>query len=162
MLVISFKNTALFKRGVWLTAAALLVFVAAPSVLDGSVRQNPLPGIFALAILGAFLAYVFRKSQIHRLADEVVDCDTHLKVRRGRTELIVLWANIAAAEVSTFSGLHRITVRLRAPTKLGNKIEFLPQASLWSNLAAVKRVAMSITDRADSAKGVATRISGAG
>jgi len=108
------------------------------------------------------LAYVFRKSQIHRLADEVVDCDTHLKVRRGRTELIVPWANIAAAEVSTFSGLHRITVRLRAPTKLGNKIEFLPQASLWSNLAAVKRVAMSITDRADSAKGVATRISGAG
>jgi hypothetical protein len=154
MLVISFRNTALFKRGVWLTAAALMVFVAAPSVLDGSVRQNPLPGVFALGILGAFLAYVFRKSQIHRLADEVLDCDTHLKVRRGRTELMVALTNVAAAEVSTFSGIHRITVRLLEPTKLGNKIEFLPQASLWSNLAAVKRVAISLTDRADRAKGV--------
>ena len=154
MLVISFKNTALLKRGVWLTVAALMVFVAAPSVLDGSARQNPLPSVFALGILGAFLAYVFRKSQIHCLADEVVDCDTHLKVRRGRTQLIVPMAKVAAAEVATFSGIHRITVRLREPTKLGNKIEFLPQASLWSNLSAVQRVAMSLTQRANPVQGV--------
>ena len=28
------------------------------------------------------------------------------------------------------------------------KIEFLPQASLWSNLAAIKTVALSLTERA--------------
>jgi hypothetical protein len=153
MPVISFKNTSLFKRGVWLSAAALIVFVAAPSVLDGSVRQNPVPSVFALGILGAFIAYFLRKTQIHRLADEVVDCESHLKVRRGRTELIVPFANVAVAEVATFSGIHRITVRLREPTKLGSQIDFLPQASLWSNLSAVKRVAMSLTDRANPGKG---------
>jgi hypothetical protein len=153
MPVISFKNTSLFKRGIWLSAAALIVFVAAPSVLDGSVRQNPLPGLFALGILSAFMAYFLRKTQIHRLADEVVDCESHLKIRRGRTELIVPLANVAMAEVFTFSGIHRITISLREPTKLGSKIDFLPQASLWSNLSGVKRLAMNLTDRAKQAKG---------
>ena len=31
MQVISFKNTALFKRGIWLSAAALIAFVAGPA-----------------------------------------------------------------------------------------------------------------------------------
>jgi hypothetical protein len=56
--VISFKNTTLFKRGVWLTAAALIAFV-------------------------------------------------------------------------------------------GARIQFLPQATLWSNLSGVKRVASRLTDRAN-------------
>jgi hypothetical protein len=55
--------------------------------------------------------------------------------------------------VSTSSGIHRITVRLRAPTKLGSTIEFLPQASLWSNLPGVQRVAAGLTERGNQAKG---------
>jgi hypothetical protein len=82
----------------------------------------------------------------------VVDHDDHLTVRRGRTEEIIHFSNIAGAEVSTGSGLHRITVRLREPTALGMRIEFLPQASLWSNLSGLKRVASSLTDRAQQAK----------
>ena len=150
--VISFKNTILLKRGVWLTAAALIAFVVTPSVLDGSLQQNPASSLFAPGILCAFFALFLRKTQIHRLADEVMDCDDHLKVRRGRTEETIRFSNIATADVSTSSGLHRITVRLRQPTKLGAQIDFLPQASLWSNLTGVKRVATSLTDRANQAK----------
>jgi hypothetical protein len=125
MRVISFRNTVLFKRGIWLSAAAFLC---------------------------AFFVYFLRKTQIHRLADEVMDCDDHLKVRCGRTQEIIRFSNVATADVSTSGGIHRITVRLRQPTKLGGQIEFLPQASLWSNLAGVKRVAAGLTDRANQAK----------
>jgi hypothetical protein len=152
MRVISFKNTVLFKRGIWLTAAALLAFAATPAVLDGSLWQNPASSLFAVGILCAFFVYFLRKTQIHRLADEVMDCDDHLNVRRGRTQEIIRFSNIAAADVSTSGGIHRITVRLRQPAKLGRQIEFLPQASLWSNLSGVKRVASGLTDRANQAK----------
>ena len=143
----------MFKRGIWLTAAALLAFAVTPSVLDGSLRQNPASSLMAVGILCAFFAYFLRKTQIHRLADEVTDCDDHLKVRRGRTEETIRFSNIATADVSTSSGIHRITVRLRQPARLGGQIEFLPQASLWSNLPGVKRVAANLTDRANQAKG---------
>jgi len=153
MQVISFKNTALFKRGIWLTAAALIAFAVTPSALDGSLRQNPLSSLFVVGILCVFFGYFLRKTHIHRLADEVTDCGDHLKVRRGRTEATIPLSDIEAADVSTSSGIHRITVRLRQPTVLGGQIEFLPQASLWSNLPGVKRVAAGLTDRANQAKG---------
>jgi hypothetical protein len=153
MQVISFKNTVLLKRGIWLTAAALIAFVVTPPALDGSLRQNPASSLFAAGILCAFFVYFLWKTQFHRLADEVMDCADHLKVRRGRTEETIRFSNIATADVSTSAGIHRITVRLRQPTKLGGQIEFLPQASLWSNLAGVKRVAAGLTDRANQAKG---------
>jgi hypothetical protein len=152
MRVISFKNTALFKRGIWLTAAALLAFAVTPSALDGSVWQNPASSLFAVGILCGFFVYFLRKTQIHRLADEVMDCDDHLNVRRGRAREIIPFSNIATADVSSSGGIHRITVRLRQPAKLGRQIEFLPQASLWSNLPGVKRVASGLTDRANQAK----------
>jgi hypothetical protein len=151
MQVISFKNTVLFKRGIWLSAAALIAFVFAPSALDGSLRQNPASGLFAAAVLGAFFAYLLWKTQFHRLADEVLDCEDHLKVRRGRVEATIHFSQVAAADVSTGGGIRRITVRLRESTRLGMKIEFLPQASLWSNMSGLKRLASGLTNRANQA-----------
>ena len=150
--IISFRNTALFKRGVSLTAAALVAFVLIPSVLDGGFVQDPTPHLFAVCILCAFFVYFLRKTQIHRLADEVMDCEDHLKVRRGPTEELIPLKTVSQAEVWTSSGIHRITVRLGESTALGNQIEFLPQASLWSNLPAVQRLAHSLTERAKQAK----------
>ena len=67
MQVISFKSTRLFKRGIWLSGAALMAFVAAPSVIDGSLRSDPASRVFALGILAAFFVYFLRKTQIHHL-----------------------------------------------------------------------------------------------
>jgi hypothetical protein len=152
MQVISFRNTLLFKRGIWLSAAALIAFVMTPSALNGGLWRNPVPNWGAVCILAGFLVYFLRKTPIHRLADEVMDCEVHLKVRRGKSEEIIPFSNISVASVSSSSGLHRITVRLSEPTKLGAQIEFLPQASLWSNLSGVERVAASLTDRAKQAR----------
>jgi hypothetical protein len=145
---ISFKKTTLFKRGIWLSAAALILFVVAPSALNGDLWRNPLPSAIAVAILCAALSYFFWKTQMHRLADEVLDCRDSLKVRRGRVEDTIPFSNVAAVEVSSSGGFHRITVRLRERSKFGNRVEFLPQASLWSNLTAIRGLAQDLSERA--------------
>jgi hypothetical protein len=155
MRAISFKNTALFKRGVWLSALALLAFVAAPSALDGDLWRNPLPSTIAMGLLAVALVYFFWKTQLHRLADEVLDCQNSLKVRRGRRTETIPLSNVAGAEVVSGGGLHRITLRLRERSPLGRQIDFLPQASLWSNLPAIKLIALDLTERANDARALA-------
>jgi hypothetical protein len=148
MQAISFKNTRLFKRGIWLSAAALIAFVAAPSAVDGELWRNPVPSAIAIGLLCAALVYFFWRTQMHRLADEVLDCQDSLKVRRGRLEETIPLSNVSGAEVLSRGGFHRITVRLHERSKLGRKVDFLPQASLWSNLPAIKSVALNLTERA--------------
>ena len=146
---LSFKNTTLFKRGIWLSAAALVAFVAAPSALDGNLWRNPLPSAIAIGILCAALGFFFWKTQIHRLADEVLDCGNSLQVRRGSVEETLPLSQLAAVEVSSSGGFHRITLTLRQRSALfGARIEFLPQASLWSNLAAIRELAQDLGERA--------------
>jgi hypothetical protein len=149
--LISFKQTTLLKRGFWLSAAALIAFVMLPSVIEGSLWQNPLPTVMALCVLVAFFGYFLWKLPIHRLADSVIDCHDHLVARRRWTQESIPLANVAAAQVSTALGVHRIAIRLRIPSRLGQQIEFLPQASLWSTLSGVQQVASDLSDRANRA-----------
>jgi hypothetical protein len=152
MQVISFKNTALFKCGIWLSAAALIAFAAAPSAVGGDLWPNPVPSAIAIGLLCAALVYFFWRTQMHRLADEVLDCQDSLKVRRGRIEETIPLSNVSMAEVISRGGFHRITVRLRERSKLGRQIDFLPQASLWWNLPAIRIVALGLTERGNRAR----------
>ncbi len=128
---------------------ALILFVAAPAALNGSLWRNPLPSAIAVGILCAALIYFFWNTQMHRLADEVLDCGDRLKIRRGRTEETIPLSQVSAAEVTSGGGFHRITLRLTERSKhFGDRIEFLPQASLWSNLAALKSLAQDLSERA--------------
>lgn len=151
MQVISFKNSRLFKRGMWLTAAALIAFVIFPAALDGSLIGNPIPHVFAVGVLVGCWAIFFWKTQMHRVADEVVDCGDHLRVLRGRIEEDIALTKISTADASTHVGIPRITVQLRELSRFGGRIEFLPQASLWSSLPAVQRVARGLAERARGA-----------
>jgi hypothetical protein len=146
--VISFKDTILYKRGVWLSAAALVAAVAAPSVIDGSIFSQPIVHIVPLCILIGFWIYFLQKARFFGIADEVVDCGDHLKVRRARTEIAIPFSTIASAEVTTTFRMHRITIHLREPAKIGSRIEFWPQASLWSNIFRVRQLALSLAERA--------------
>jgi hypothetical protein len=155
MQVLSFKNTALFKRGVWLSAAALLAFVAAPAALNGELwSNNPVPSAIAFGLLLAALVYFFWRTQVHRLADDVLDCQDSLKVSRGRTEETIPLSNVSAVEILSSGGFHRLSIRLHDRSKFGRKIDFLPQASLWSNLPAIKAVALDLTERAHQARAI--------
>jgi hypothetical protein len=153
MQVISFKSSRLFKRGMWLTAAALTAFVIFPAALDGSLLGNPIPHVFAVGVLVGCWAIFFWKTQVHRVADEVVDCGDRLRVVRGRIEEDIAFSKISAVDVSTHVGIPRVTVHLRELCRFGRRIEFLPQASLWSNPAGVLRVVSDLTERASQAKG---------
>jgi hypothetical protein len=148
MQVISFKDTILYKRGFWLSAAALVAAVAAPSIVDGSLLAQPVVHVVPICILIGFWVYFLQKGRFFSIADEVVDCGDHLKVRRGRTAVDIPFSNISSAEVSTAYRMHRITIHLREPTKVGNRLDFWPQASLWGNLFAVQQVVLDLAGRA--------------
>jgi hypothetical protein len=152
--VLSFKSTALFKRGVWLSAAALLAFVIAPAALSGELRSNPLPSVIAVSLALAAVVYFFWTTQAHRLADEVLDGEDSLKVRRGRIEETIPLSSVSAVDVTSRGGFHRITIRLRRRTKLGRQIEFLPQASRWSNPVAIKALVLDLAERARQARAI--------
>jgi hypothetical protein len=147
MQVISFKNTALFKRGIWLSTATLVVFALSPFLLDGRLWRQPASSLIGVDLLVLIFGLLLWRTRFHLWADEVIDADVHLVVTRGKNMLPVLFSNIASAEVMTFSGVHRIVVRLHESTPVGKRIEFLPQASLWSNLPAVQRIAASLANR---------------
>ena len=153
MQVISFKDTILYKRGFWLSAAALVAALAAPSVVNGSIFNQPVVHIVPLCILIGFWVYFLQKGRFFSIADEVIDCGDHLKVRRARIKVIIPFSTITSAEVRTDYRMHRITIHLRERTKIGNHIDFWPQASLWGNLFAVQQLAVSLAERAKEAGG---------
>jgi hypothetical protein len=154
---IAFKHTILYKRGFWLSAAALVAAVAAPSIVDGSIFVNPVVQIVPICILIGFWIYFLRRARFFSIADEVVDCGESLKVRRGRHEAVIPFADITSAEVMTSYRMHRITIHLRQKSKLGNRIDFWPQASLWGNLFGVQQVALYLANRAAEAREAAAR-----
>jgi hypothetical protein len=153
MQVISFKDSVLYKRGFWLSAAALVAAVAAPSVADKSIFNQPVVHVIPICILIGFWIYFLQNGRFFSIVDEVVDCGEYLKVRRARTEIKIPFSSISAAVVSTAYRMHRITLQLREQTKLGTSIDFWPQASHWGNLSAVQQVANGLADRARRAGG---------
>jgi len=153
MQVISFKDTTLYKRGFWLSAVALVAAVAAPSFVDRSIFNQPIVHIVPICILMGFWLYFLQSGRFFSIADEVVDCGDHLKVRRARLDVEIRFSNILTAEVSTAYRMHRITIHLRERTNIGERVDFWPQASLWGNLFAVQQIAMDLADRAKRVSG---------
>jgi len=153
MRVISFRNTILLKRGIWLSAATMMAYAIAPSALNGELWRQPLIGLVPLVVLVAFWAYLLRRTMFFQIADEVVDCGDHLQVRKGRTDVLIAFPDLSAAHVSSFLRMHWITLTLRQPTKAGNRVAFLPQASLWGNLPAIEQLAAQLAARAGQAGG---------
>lgn len=153
MQVISFRDTAMFKRGVWFSAAALIAFAATGPMVSGAMWSHPLINSVPLVLIGGLCWFVLGKSRLHRFADEVVDCGPQLKVRRGYVEESLSFAEIATVEVSNFMGIPGIVVRLRDAGKHGGRIDFLPQAGLWGNPAAQQNLAMGLATRAQQAHG---------
>jgi hypothetical protein len=148
MQTISFKDTTLYKRGFWLSAAALVAAVAAPSLVDKSIFNDPIVHIVPICILSGFWIYFLQMGRFFDIADEVVDCGDSLKVRRGRMKAEIGLSNILSAEVSTTFRMHRITIHLRERTNIGKRVDFWPQASLWGNTFAVQQIATDLADRA--------------
>jgi hypothetical protein len=147
--VISFRETVLFKRGVVLSVLALIVCTATPAFAGAGPAL--IPSLAATGAMAAVCAYFVYRTRMLALVDEVMDCEDHLKVRRGRREVTIPMSGIRGAEISSAAGIHRITLRLRAAGELGGTLDFLPQASLWSNRPVLNAMAGELTARARQA-----------
>jgi len=101
--VISFKDTVLYKRGFWLSAVALVAAVAAPTVVDRSIFDQPVVHAIPICVLIGFCIYLLQNGHFFSIADQVVDCGDYLLVRRARTEVKIPFSSIAAAEVATLT-----------------------------------------------------------
>jgi hypothetical protein len=148
MRIISFNNTALLKRGIWLSIAALTAYAAAPALSNGGPWRVQLASLLPLGVLLCFWAYFLRRTAFYRLADEVIDCIDHLEVRSGRAEARIALRSISTIEVASYLRVHWISIRLTETCALGDRIAFLPQASLWGNLPAIRRMASQLSERA--------------
>ena len=146
-------------RSFWLRVIVLVAFVLVVEVFAGSLQRAPVTSIVSLFILVGFWYYFYRKmSNIELLVDEVFDCDTSLKVRRGGIEEIVPLSNISKVEVPSM-GVDRIAVYFAMATTLGQQIDFIPdnlsKSKSWSlKLAELNRLAADLNARANRAQGV--------
>ncbi len=146
-------------RRFWLRVIALIGIAFVVLIFDGSVQRAPIVSVIPLFILIGLWYYFYRKmSHVDFFADEVFDCDTSLKVRRGKIEEMVPLTNISKVEVRSV-GIDRISVHIAPATTLGQQIDFIPdsasQSKSWSlKLTELNRVAADLNARADRARGI--------
>jgi hypothetical protein len=146
-------------RSFWLRVIVLVGVVLAVQIFEGGLRRAPATSIVPVIILVGLWYYFHRKmSNISLLVDEVFDCDTSIKVRRGSVEEMVPLSNISKVEVP-MAGVDRIAVHFAMPTTLGQQIDFIPanlsKLKSWSlKLAELNRLAADLNARANRAQRV--------
>ena len=141
----------------WLRVIVLVGVVLAVQMFEGNLRRAPVTSILPLVMLVGFWYYFHRKiSHMGLLVDEVFDCDTSLKVRRGSIEEMVPLSNISKVEVPRM-GVDRIAVHFAMATTFGQQIDFIPDdvSKSWSlKLAELNRLAADLNARANRSRGV--------
>jgi hypothetical protein len=152
MRLISYRNTAMAKLAVWFGAAGILVVIATPALVNGSLAPDARPAFGGVCALAALLFIGLWRARIHALADQVLDCGEYLEVRRGQIRENIPFATILGVTGTSFAHFGRLTIRLVAPTRLGTEIDFMPHAHLWSNPVEINRFAAALTARANRAR----------
>jgi hypothetical protein len=152
MRVISYRNSAFLKLAIWFGTAGLAVAVATPFVLQGGASDELPARVAGLCALAGLFAFALAKTRIHGLADVVIDCGDYLEVRRGQLRENVPFAKIRSVEGKSLGIVSRLTIRLEAPTRFGEQIEFLPEEHLWASPGDLKRLAQALTARATRAR----------
>ena len=144
---ISSGQTFFIKRifpAFWFGFLALFLVIGAAT---GAWRKEPVFVIQPL-LMAAFGFFLFRKL-LWDLADEVRDGGNYLLVRRGSVEERIALASVMNVDSSQFTNPRRITLRLRAASKLGDQIVFIPKTSFQLNPFARNPVAEALILRID-------------
>jgi hypothetical protein len=140
--LISYRYSNRIKVGMWLGAAAMIVFVANSS--DSYIIR-----VIPICILAFFWVFFLRRAGIGKLADEVRDCGDRLQIRRGKINEVVWLSRVSLVEASTLGTMNVVRLTFLDDTSLGDQIAFLPryergQAS-WSTEAS--KLAQELTAR---------------
>lgn len=119
-------------------------------IVSGTWRESPV-FIIQPILMAVFGFFLFRKL-VWVLADEVRDGGNALLVRKGGVEERVLLSSVININVSQFSNPVRISLRLRAPGKLGDEVVFIPKTEFRLNPFARNALAESLIRRVDAAR----------
>jgi hypothetical protein len=133
-MLISSKMTYFYKRifpVLWFGFLAFFVLMAVPASFAVSKTPNKtlviLPFLVVPAMMAGFGFFLFR-SLIFDLADEVTDEGTALNVRKGDVVARIRLADIINVNSTMLVNPPRITLTLRQPCALGDRVSFLPPA----------------------------------
>ena len=153
MQVISSRWTFFYKRVFpvfWFGFIALFIATALLLSQNG-VELNPM-FLVSPVVMAAFGWFILRRLAFD-LADEVVDADDALIVRKGGAEARIALADIVNVDSSVTARPPRITLTLRTPGRFGRKIAFLPpsDSNLFTPFAA-NPTAEQLIDRIDRAR----------
>ncbi|UOF16665.1 hypothetical protein IEQ11_08515 [Lysobacter capsici] len=121
MIRISARMMVVYK---WIAPAMSLLILAAAS-LQWSKSDGAWPWYFWVFFALAIIAAAAHGVKMGRLADEVVDHGDYLRVRRGSIE-----ESIPIADIEKISSSHafrpaRVTLLLRRPGRLGDRVSFI-------------------------------------
>ncbi len=152
MRLISYRNTSLVKLAIWFSAAGIIISVATPSFVSGGWGRDAGAALAVVCGVAGLFALALYRARIHSLADQVLDCGEYLEVRRGQVQENIPFANIRHVNLTSVGALCRLSLRLTAPTRFGEQVEFMPEAHLWSNPNEMQRLAEALTARANRAR----------
>lgn len=108
----------------WIAPATGLLILAVTS-LQWSKSEGAWPWYFWVFLVAAAIVAAMHGVKMGRLADEVVDHGDYLRVRRGSIE-----ESIPIADIEKISSSHafrpaRVTLLLRRPGRLGDRVSFI-------------------------------------
>ncbi len=126
---------------------ALVGLVAVGGIASGEAWKQP--QIIAIPAIMVAIGYFLFRKLIWNIADEVLDGDTFLLVRKGGVEERVRLDNVMNVSVSQFTNPRRLSLRLRKPGKLGDEIVFMPRSTFQLNPFARNPVAEKLMSRID-------------
>jgi hypothetical protein len=122
---LSSKSTWFHKRVVpAVLVGALLVFVVVGMVGGWSGPNGPPPLFFVVAVLGIATGFVYFKKLVLDLVDEVWDAGDTLIVRNKGEEDRIRLADIINVSYAPYGNPPRVTLKLRAPSRFGDRISF--------------------------------------
>jgi hypothetical protein len=150
--IISRKSTRAYKRRSWASAAVVFLVVSLADWLWD--RPHLYMDLMLAGLLVALYLYFLRKNtRFHTFADEVLDCGDHLKITKGRMQLIVPFSTIARARFSPgMSLMSTVTLDFVQPTDMGKQIEFLTECKARTAFTEAETIAEDLSARAAQAR----------
>jgi hypothetical protein len=130
----------------------ICAFILALLLMNGALQKAPvfLVAPWVMAVIG----YLWWKTSLQDLDDEVDDCGDYLLVKKRGEEDTILLSNISNVDFSTdrHGSQARITLRLATPGKFGAEISFKPPPQIYLSRPARNAIAEDLRVRAHKAR----------
>ncbi len=102
----------------------LTLFMIGPTAIAWSSGQSPQPMFFIMPIIMMAVGYAIMKKMVFNLVDQVFDDGDALLVKNGSQEDRILLADITNISYAQMMNPPQVTLSLRQPTSLGDKVTF--------------------------------------